>query len=170
MSSTTRTPVVCGVTDVNYSYDDDFGKVAFNATGGYTYLIEVSDAAGGGNLALRIDKETCPTGYLCGAAVGGDGSIIRYADMEIYDAGGNYYQGYGYGDLAGFVKGYLYGGGSGNYTVGTYGNWEDGVGNTDPVTRPCMSRVITPPARWVCQKHRSPCGIHPVTRSRLIPR
>ncbi len=129
VSSTTRTPVVCGVTDVNYSYDDDFGKVAFNATGGYTYLIEVSDAAGGGNLSLRIDKETCPAGYLCGAAVGGDGSILRYADMEIYDAGGNYYQGYGYGDLAGFVTGYLYGSGSGNYMVGTYGNWEDGVGN-----------------------------------------
>ena len=129
VNSTTRTPVVCGTTDVTYSYDDDFSKVAFNATGGGTYLFDVSDAIGGGSLSLKVEKETCPAGYLCGAAVGGDGSLIRYADMEIYDAAGNYYQGYGYGDASGYVEGYLYGGGSGTYMVGTYGNWEDGVGN-----------------------------------------
>ena len=71
VSSTSRTPVVCGTTDVNHSYDDNFSKVAFNATAGYTYLIEVSDAIGGGSLSLKMEKMTCPAGYLCGTAVGG---------------------------------------------------------------------------------------------------
>ena len=70
VSSTSRTPLVCSSM---WNNDEETSKLAFYATGGYTYLVRASDALGGGDLDLMITRKVCPAGDLCGAAVGGDG-------------------------------------------------------------------------------------------------
>jgi len=104
VSSTSRTPVVCGNTG-DWT-DEDYYKLSFNATAGYTYLIGVSDSVGGGNLSLKMTKETCPIGYLCGAGVEGDGARMKWANATILDSNGSYI-GYGATSYSGFIQIYL---------------------------------------------------------------
>ena len=62
-------------------------------------------------------------------------------------------RGTGMGMLPGLLMGYLYGSGSGNYLVGTYGNWEEGVGNLI-LNQAVHIRVLRP------QRGRSSQNIH----------
>ena len=103
VSSTTRTPVVCGLADITLDYDLEYSKVAFNAVGGSTYLFEVSDPVGGGLLNLLVEKPGCSSDALCGAVVSGNGSVGRDARTRLSDNDG-YYAGYGYGDASGFLS------------------------------------------------------------------
>ncbi len=104
VSSTSRTAVVCGETITG---SEDTSKLAFNATAGLTYLVRVSDAVGGGNLSLTITKAVCSATELCGAAVGGNGRVIRAPTMVIIAPNG-YDWGYGIGNYSGFVSGTMY--------------------------------------------------------------
>ncbi len=100
VSSTSRTPLVCSSM---WNNDEETSKLAFYATGGYTYLVRASDALGGGDLDLMITRKVCPAGDLCGAAVGGDGVAIRYPRMRVLDSAGNI-RASGFGKFSSFVS------------------------------------------------------------------
>ncbi len=116
VSSTSRTPVVCNRPQLAF---DGYYKLAFYASAGVTYLVRVSDDMGG-NLKLQVTRKTCPSGYLCGAAIGGDGQTIHDPDVRVLDSGGNV-RASGRGELSGFIAMKLQEGISGKFTVVTYG-------------------------------------------------
>jgi C1A family cysteine protease len=123
VSDSSRTLVVYGETGSGNG--EEYYKLSFTAVAGTTYLIDVSSAEGG-NLNLVVNQETCPSGYICGAGVEGDGHVMNYPYIRIKDSNGNY-QGSGYGDYSGYIEGQLYGSFAGPYTIFTDGNYSIAV-------------------------------------------
>ncbi len=117
VSDTTRTPVVCGRR--NFNSGESYKKLSFNAVSGSVYLIGVSDDTGGGSLSLKVQKRDCPSGFLCGAAVGGDGKVINWPTVRFIYSNG--WSGWG-GEFSGFVQGQPYNHPAGTYKVVTTGD------------------------------------------------
>lgn len=116
VSSTSRTPVVCGETDKDSRFPRETTELAFNATAGFTYLIAVSDAVGGGSLSFKINRYICDSGRLCGVVVEGDGRVAHSSHIMIRRSDGSGH-GWGFGFYNGLMIGELYYGGSGYYSV-----------------------------------------------------
>ena len=88
--------------------------IAYSFTAGKTYLIGVSDWAGGGNLTIKVTKKTCIAGALCVTATGHNKWSERYTEVKILDPQNNVI-GEGWGDGSGFTT--VPGVPPGNYTV-----------------------------------------------------
>ncbi|MCE5207443.1 MAG: hypothetical protein LLG42_03940, partial [Chloroflexi bacterium] len=112
-TGTATTPVVCGETNTEYEYSS---QLSFNAAASATYLIGVSGGTDSTNLSLKIEKLTCPSGAICGAVVGGDGSVLHSPALEIYNTAGTYV-GNGQGEYSGFIAGTVVGTKSASYKI-----------------------------------------------------
>ncbi len=114
--ATPSTSQVCNKTNMNEDWENG---VAFMAVEGETYLFEISDNEGGGELALTLTQHTC-VNDLCGVAIGGDGRAITRPSVIIVNSAGAWY-GDGWGDYNGMFYATLWEGDPGSYKVITGG-------------------------------------------------